>query len=143
MDKQQDHVAEAIALMDKSAERTTPNAQTRAWAILRAEIERLREYEQAAAMFAVEKAEQRRRAEAAEARVRELEGLLRETAAVAITMLYNSHKADTLAEFSVEELGQVVEASAPLLAARAQVEHVYRRAWDAAIDAAREAPHGD
>jgi hypothetical protein len=35
-------VDEAIAIFDKSAERTTPNAQTAAWAVLRAEIERLR-----------------------------------------------------------------------------------------------------
>lgn len=34
-------VKAAIALMDKSAERTTPNAQTQAWATIRAHIEAL------------------------------------------------------------------------------------------------------
>jgi hypothetical protein len=73
--------------------------------------------------------------EKAEARADAAMGLLRETTAVAITMLYDSHKADTLAEFSTAELGLVVAASAPLLAKNAQVEHVYRRAWDAATEA--------
>ncbi|WP_417585417.1 hypothetical protein [Pelagibacterium sp.] len=58
-------------------------------------------------------------------------GLLRDTASVAITMLYDSHKADVLAEFKVPELEAVVDASKHLQSHR--VEHVYRRAWDAAL----------
>jgi hypothetical protein len=60
-----------------------------------------------------------------------LRGLLRDTAAVAITMLYDSHREDVLAEFTVPELEAVVKASAHLQSAK--VEHVYRRAWDAAL----------
>lgn len=63
MGKQQDHVAEAIALMDKSAERTRPNAQTQAWATIRAHIEGLSPLNY----------EERCRLRDAEARVRELE----------------------------------------------------------------------
>lgn len=59
-------VDEAIAVFDKSAKRTTPNVQTAAWDVLRAEIMRLREYEIAAGMLSIEKAEWRRRAESAE-----------------------------------------------------------------------------
>ncbi|BAP80955.1 hypothetical protein MT1_3780 [Pseudomonas sp. MT-1] len=60
-----------------------------------------------------------------------LRGLLRDTASVAITMLYDSHKADVLSEFKVPELEVVVKASEHLQAL--SVEKVYRRAWDAAL----------
>lgn len=74
--------------------------------------------------------------EALQAECERLRGLLRDTASVAIAMLYDSHKADVLAEFKVPELEAVVDASKHLQSHR--VEHVYRRAWDAAIDAAME-----
>lgn len=80
--------------------------------------------------------------EALQAECERLRGLLRDTASVAITMLYDSHKADVLAEFKVPELEAVVDASKHLQSHR--VEHVYRRAWDAAIDAAMQRiGHGD
>lgn len=60
-----------------------------------------------------------------------LRSCLVETAGVAITMLYESHKADTLKEFSVAELEQVVSATKHLSDAEAPVEKVYRKAWDA------------
>jgi len=65
------------------------------------------------------------------ARIAELQRLLIEATAVAITMLYDSHKADVTAEFSIDELEQVV-ASTEHLQAEA-VERIYRRAWDAAL----------
>ena len=34
-------LAAAIAIFDKSASRTKPNAQTRAWAVIRAELDRM------------------------------------------------------------------------------------------------------
>lgn len=40
-----DHIQKAIAVFDKSAARTTPNAQTAAWEVLRAELTRLAELE--------------------------------------------------------------------------------------------------
>ena len=67
--------------------------------------------------------------EALHARVGELEQLLRDTTAVAITMLFDSHPTDTRAEFSRNELLAVITASQHLQDAR--VEHVYRRAWNA------------
>lgn len=87
----QDKVKEAIAVFDKSAERTTPNAQTAAWATLRAHIEGLETYVSTANRRVGEqfmeaqrlsaevlrqqheRLAERARAEAAEARVRELE----------------------------------------------------------------------
>jgi len=60
-----------------------------------------------------------------------LRTLLRETAAVAITMLYHSHTADVLAEFRITELEAVVKASESLR--DMPVESVYRSAWDASI----------
>jgi hypothetical protein len=41
--KQSLTVDEAIAVFDKSASRTTPNAQTEAWTVIRAELEKLRQ----------------------------------------------------------------------------------------------------
>jgi hypothetical protein len=53
-------VQDAVAIFDLAATRTNENHQTKAWKILRAELERLRGYEEAAAAFAIEKAELRR-----------------------------------------------------------------------------------
>ena len=72
------------------------------------------------------------RAEAAEAECERLRGLLQQTAAVGITMLFDSHKDDVRAEFSTDELMEVVAVSEPLNTEGAQVEKVYRTAWDAA-----------
>ncbi len=68
---------------------------------------------------------------AVKAECERLRGLLRDTAAVAITMLYDSHRDDVLEEFTVPELEAVVKASAHLQSTK--VEHVYRRAWDATL----------
>lgn len=57
---------------------------------------------------------------------------LAETAGVAVTMLYESHKADTLKEFSIEELSRMVDSTKHLSDANAQVEKIYRKAWDMA-----------
>ncbi|GEM_PF-1786950 len=70
------------------------------------------------------------------AEVNGLRGLLRDATAVAITMLYDSHRDDVLEEFTAPELEAVVKVSAHLQSAK--VEHVYRLAWDAAL-AAKEA----
>jgi len=69
--------------------------------------------------------------EALHARVGELEQLLRETTAVAITMLFNSYAADTKAAFTHAELHAVITISQHLQDSR--VEHVYRRAWNAVM----------
>ena len=72
------------------------------------------------------------RAEAAEAEAARLRGLLQQTAAVGITMLFDSHADDVRGEFSVGELMEVVAVSEPLNAQDAKVEKVYRTAWDSA-----------
>lgn len=69
--------------------------------------------------------------EAQAARVADLERSLRDTAAVAIHMLYESHKADVLRVFTVEDLEQVVTIGEPLQGK--QVEDVYREAWKIAM----------
>lgn len=58
-----------------------------------------------------------------------LRQLLAQTAGVAITMLYDSHKEDVIKAFSVEELTQIVAFTQPLAVADSNVEHVYRYAW--------------
>lgn len=58
----------------------------------------------------------------------ELRRILREVIAVAITQLVEAYPADTVAEFSVEELQLVSDASRVLRAE--QVEHIYRRGFD-------------
>lgn len=67
----------------------------------------------------------------AHARIGELEQLLRDTTAVAITMLFNSYAADTKAAFTHAELEAVITACKHLQDSR--VEHVYRRAWNAVM----------
>lgn len=57
---------------------------------------------------------------------------LAETAGVAVTMLYESHKADTLKEFDVTELARMVDYTKHLADANVQVEKVYRKAWSMA-----------
>jgi hypothetical protein len=46
-------------------------------------------------------------------------------------MLFDTHRADVKAAFSVDELHEVVEISRPLCEVNAQVEAIYRRSWDA------------
>lgn len=67
------------------------------------------------------------------AEVERLRDSLTETTAVAITMLYDSHRQDTLKEFTVPELDAVVDASRHLSDSNVQVEAVYRKAWDLAM----------
>jgi len=66
---------------------------------------------------------------------------LRETTAVAICGLYDTHPEDVLKAFTIPVLNEVVESSAHLVAADAQVEDLYRRAWDAS--AAKEGNAND
>ena len=61
----------------------------------------------------------------------DLLGILREVTAVAITMLYDSHKDDTLAEFSADELRAVVDCTKHLQ--EVPVESIYRRGFDASV----------
>lgn len=64
-----------------------------------------------------------------------LRALLREVSCVAITMLYDTHKADVLALFTIPELEEVTASTQHLQSQ--SVESVYRRGFDAAR-AARE-----
>jgi hypothetical protein len=73
--------------------------------------------------------------DAARADAERLRALLLDTTAVAVTMLYHTHKDDVLKEFSLLDLASVVKITEPLNPR--QVESIYREAWDAAIDAAR------
>lgn len=66
------------------------------------------------------------------ARLRET---LRDVTGVAICGLFDTHREDTLREFSLQELARVTEVTAPLLEEGVTVESVYRRGYDAAIDA--------
>lgn len=59
---------------------------------------------------------------------------LREVVAVAITMLYDSHRDDVLSTFSDAELQTVLEATYHLRDTR--VEHVYRKAFDMVLTGA-------
>lgn len=61
------------------------------------------------------------------ARVQELERDLETVAAVAITMLFDTHPADVKRAFSIPELEQVCALTEPL--GSEQVEDIYRRAW--------------
>ncbi|NLY16609.1 MAG: hypothetical protein GXZ05_09575 [Gammaproteobacteria bacterium] len=70
--------------------------------------------------------------EALQAECEKLRTCLAETAGVAVTMLYESHKADTIKEFTVEQLSQMVETTKHLADANIQVEKVYRKAWSMA-----------
>lgn len=67
--------------------------------------------------------------EALQAECEKLRTCLAETAGVAVTMLYESHKADTLKEFDVTELARMVDYTKHLADANVQVEKVYRKAW--------------
>ena len=68
------------------------------------------------------------------ARLRET---LRDVTGVAICGLFDTHREDTLREFSLQELARVTEVTAPLIEEGVTVESVYRRGYDAAIDQAR------
>jgi hypothetical protein len=68
------------------------------------------------------------------ARLRET---LRDVTGVAICVLFDAHREDTLREFSLQELARVAEATDQLLEEGVTVESVYRRGYDAAIDQAR------
>lgn len=57
---------------------------------------------------------------------------LAETAGVAVTMLYESHRQDTIKEFGVTELTTMVDCTKHLAGANAQVEKIYRKAWNMA-----------
>lgn len=57
---------------------------------------------------------------------------LAETAGVAVTMLYESHRQDTIKEFSITELTMMVDCTKHLADANIQVEKVYRKAWNMA-----------
>ncbi len=81
----------------------------------------------------------REAADALEA-AREDAGKLRETlravSAVGIVQLFNTARDDVLAEFSLAELQEISRVTEHLRTA--YVEHIYRAAWDAAIDRARK-----
>ena len=62
---------------------------------------------------------------------------LRDVTGVAICGLFDTHREDTLREFSLQELARVTEVTEPLLEEGVTVESVYRRGYDAAIDRAR------
>ncbi len=62
--------------------------------------------------------------EALQAECERLRTCLAETTGVAVTMLYESHKADTIKEFTVEQLSQMVETTKHLADANIQVEKV-------------------
>lgn len=76
--------------------------------------------------------------EALQAECEKLRACLAETAGVAVTMLYESHKADTLKEFDVTELARMVDYTKHLADANVQVEKVYRKAWNMAQQNSRE-----
>ena len=70
--------------------------------------------------------------EALQAECEKLRTSLAETAGVAITMLYESHRQDTIKEFDVTELTKMVDCTKHLADANVQVEKVYRKAWNMA-----------
>lgn len=65
------------------------------------------------------------------AEVGRLRKTLEVTTAVAITMLFDSHREDVKRVFTVDELEQVVAATEPLQSMNVQTEEIYRSAWDA------------
>lgn len=67
------------------------------------------------------------------ANIKALRTCLRETAAVSITMLYDTHRDDVLKTFTIPDLNAVVEASVHLADANTPVEQVYRKAWDLSV----------
>ena len=58
---------------------------------------------------------------------------LRDVTGVAICWLFDTHREDTLREFSLQELARVTEVTAPLMEEGVTVESVYRRGYDAAM----------
>lgn len=70
--------------------------------------------------------------EALQAEREKLRTCLAETVGVAVTMLYESHRQDTIKEFAVTELSRMVDSTKHLADADVQVEKVYRKAWDMA-----------
>ena len=58
---------------------------------------------------------------------------LRDVTGVAICGLFDTHREDTLREFSLQELARVTEVTAPLMEEGVAVESVYRRGYDAAM----------
>lgn len=67
--------------------------------------------------------------------VAELRETLRDVTGVAICALFDSHREDTLREFSLQELARVIYVTAPLMKDGVTVESVYRRGYNAAIEA--------
>ena len=67
------------------------------------------------------------------AEVERLRGIIKVTTAIAITMLFDSCPEDVKRTFSIEELEKIVGISEPLQDQNAQVEDIYRSAWDAAM----------
>lgn len=63
-------------------------------------------------------------------RINGIDDTLREAVALAITMLYHTHRADTLAAFTKQELADVVAVGDPLVEKNIALEDVYRRAWN-------------
>ena len=53
---------------------------------------------------------------------------MREVVAVAVTMLYDTHKNDVIKTFTVDDLGAIVKITEPLFGM--QVEDIYKAAWD-------------
>lgn len=76
--------------------------------------------------------EHRKQIEALRAECEKLRTCLAETAGVAVTMLYESHRQDTIKEFGVTELTMMVDCTKHLAGANVQVEKVYRKAWSMA-----------
>lgn len=74
----------------------------------------------------------------AEARERELRAALMNVTAVAVTMLFDTHRADVLRAFTVADLQAIVAASDHLRPQ--QVEDIYRRAWSLAAPSPAPAP---
>lgn len=65
-----------------------------------------------------------------EARAERAESLLREVVAVAVTQLFDTHRTDVEATFSLAELQSMVELTEPLMEANTRVEAIYRKAFD-------------
>lgn len=66
-----------------------------------------------------------------EATIERLAEMLRDVTAVAIAMLYVTHREDLLAAFTIKELQEIASAGESLQPE--QVEHIYRRGWELAM----------
>lgn len=85
------------------------------------------------AKFQIASDEAKAERDAAVADAGRLRELLRVTASVAIVQLFDAAPADVEAEFSLDELQQIVEATSPLRDLGVSVESQYRIAIDAAM----------